>query len=259
MLVLNKEEVRCRDGISALKIAVVVPAYNEEKLIRDTLQNIPNFVDRAYIIDDGSTDATGQIVQGFNDPRICYIRHHRNGGVGSAIVTGYRRCLEDGIDIVLHMDGDNQMDPAHALRLLQPLLDVKADYAKGDRLSVKGYQTGMSKWRHFGNWVLTLLTRIASGNWHITDTQNGYTAITSEALRKIDLDHIYPGYGYLNDMLVKLSVLGFKIVDVPMPARYGHEKSKIRYSRYIPRVAWILLRDFLWRLKMAFTWSSKAC
>jgi glycosyltransferase involved in cell wall biosynthesis len=237
-------------GATRMKIAVVVPAYNEEALIRDTLDNIPNFVDRAYIVDDGSTDATGQIVQAFNDPRVCYIQHHRNGGVGAAIVTGYRKCLEDGMDIAIVMAGDNQMDPAHALKLLQPILDGSADYSKGDRLSIKGYQTGMSKWRHFGNWVLTLLTRIAAGNWHIIDPQNGYTAITSEALRKIDLDHLYPGYGYCNDMLVKLHVNGCRVADVPMPARYGHEKSKIKYSRYIPRVAWLLLRDLLWQLKM---------
>jgi len=239
-------------GTARLKIAVVVPAYNEEALIRDTLENIPNFVDRAYIIDDGSTDATGQIVQSFTDPRVCYIRHPRNGGVGSAIVTGYRKCLEDGIDVAMVMAGDNQMDPAHALNLIQPILDGRADYAKGDRLSIKGYQTGMSRWRRFGNWLLTWITRVASGNWHIIDPQNGYTAITSEALRKIRFGRIYPGYGYCNDMLVKLSVLGFKIVDVPMPARYGHEKSKIKYSRYIPRVSWLLFVDLLWRLKETY-------
>ena len=239
-------------GTARLKIAVVVPAYNEEALIRDTLDNIPNFVVRAYIVDDGSTDATGQIVQAFDDPRVCYIRHHRNGGVGAAIVTGYRKCLEDGMDIAIVMAGDNQMDPAHALKLIQPILDGRADYAKGDRLSIKGYQTGMSKWRQFGNWLLTWITRIAAGNWHIIDPQNGYTAITCGALRKINFGRIYPGYGYCNDMLVKLSVLGFKVVDVPMPARYGHEKSKIKYSRYIPRVSWLLFVDFLWRLKETF-------
>ena len=250
--IVKRERDASGSSIARMKIAVVVPAYNEEALIRDTLVNIPNFVDRAYIVDDGSTDATGDIVQCFPDPRVCYIRHHRNGGVGAAIVTGYRKCLEDGMDIALVMAGDNQMDPAHALKLLQPVMDGTADYTKGDRLSVKGYQVGMSKWRRFGNWLLTWITRIASGNFHITDPQNGYTAITCAALQKIDLDRIYPGYGYCNDMLVKLNVHGCKIVDVQMPARYGHEKSKIKYSRYIPRVSWLLFRGFLWRVKETY-------
>lgn len=246
-------------GITRIKIAVVVPAYNEEVLIANTLQNIPSFIDRAYIVDDGSTDSTGQIVQGINDSRICYIRHHRNCGVGAALVTGYRKSLQDGMNIIMVMAGDNQMDPVHALKLLHPLLIGSADYSKGDRLSIKGYQKGMSRWRYFGNWLLTWLTRIASGDWQITDSQNGYTAISSEALHKIDFDRIYPGYGYCNDMLIKLNVHGCKIVHVPIPARYGDEKSKIRYSRYISSISVLLSKDFLWRLKMALRRYRQTC
>ncbi len=231
-------------------VAVVIPAFNEEELIADTLSSVPEFVDKLYVVNDGSTDRTADIVRSFNHDRIFFIDHSENRGVGAAIVSGYRRALQDNIAIVVVMAGDNQMDPVHMLRLITPIADGTAGYSKGDRLSQPGNQTGMSRWRRFGNWQLTWLTRIASGNWHINDPQNGYTAISREALNRIDLDGVYLGYGYCNDLLVKLRTYGCRIVDVPMPARYGNEKSKIKYSRYVPLVSWLLLKDFLWRLKV---------
>jgi len=160
--------------------------------------------------------------------------------------------VEENIDIVVVMAGDNQMDSQHLPALLDAVIRDKADYAKGERLSIVNYSKGMSKWRFFGNWVLTALTKVSSGYWKIRDPQNGYTAITREALKRIDLDKIYPGYGYCNDLLVKLNVAGCKVVDVPIPARYGTEKSKIRYSKFITRVAPLLLKGFLWRLRMQY-------
>ena len=110
----------------------------------------------------------------------------------------------------------------------------------------------MSKWRLFGNCLLTMLTKVASGYWRIRDPQNGYTAITQEALKRIDLDKVYPRYGYCNDLLVKLNVAGCKVADVPIPARYGKERSKIKYGTYITKVSPLLLRSFLWRLRMKY-------
>ena len=234
------------------KIAVVCPAYNEELLIADTLQSIPDFVDEVYVVDDCSTDRTPEIIQSFNS-NIHYIQHDTNQGVGAAIVTGYKRCLEEGLDIAVVMAGDNQMDPEHVTKLLEPIISGDADYTKGDRLSVKRNGRGMSRWRHFGNWLLTWLTRIAAGDWTIHDPQNGYTAISNQTLKGIGVNTIYPGYDYCKDILVKLTAFGCRIINVPMPARYGKEISKIRYSRYIPKVSWLLLRDFLWRLKHKLT------
>ncbi len=236
------------------RIGVVVPAYNEEMLIGETLSGIPDYVDKIYVVDDGSTDRTTEIVKEFakKDSRIILIRHERNRGVGAAIVSGYKRALEDGMDIVAVMAGDNQMDPKYLPDLLDPIVEGKADYAKGNRLLSPEYRRGMSKWRFFGNSILTFLTKIASGYWHIIDPQNGYTAISRRALERIDLDSIYPWYGYCNDLLVKLNVYGFRVVDVPHPARYGKERSKIKYSKYIVKVSWLLLRDFIWRLKMKY-------
>jgi glycosyltransferase involved in cell wall biosynthesis len=236
------------------KIAVVVPAYQEERLIGETLSSIPEYVDKIYAVDDGSTDRTFEIMQEFakKDSRIICIKHDKNRGPGAAIVTGYRRALQDKMDIVAVMAGDNQMDPAYLPDLLEPIIEGRADYTKGNRLLNPEYRKGMSKWRFFGNSILTFLTKIASGYWQVIDPQNGYTAISRRALERIDLDSIYPWYGYPNDILVKLNVYGFRVIDVPHPARYGREKSKIKYSRYILKVSWLLLRDFFWRLKMKY-------
>jgi len=236
------------------RIAVVVPAYNEELLIEETLTTIPEFVEKIYVIDDCSEDATWRNIQktAIRDRRIVSIRHHVNKGVGAAIVTGYKAALADGIDIASVMAGDNQMDPQILPDLLDPIIDGRCDYSVGNRLLSPAYRQGMSTWRFIGNSVLTLLTKIASGYWQMMDPQNGYTAISARALERIGLDHIYPRYGYCNDLLVRLNVCGFRMCNIPHPAKYGREKSGIKYSSYIFRVSRLLLHDFLWRLKMKY-------
>jgi len=239
-------------------IGVVVPAFNEELLIGDTLNSIPDYVDRVYVIDDCSRDKTAEIVMDFEkkDSRINCISHEVNKGVGAAIITGYKRALEDGIDIAAVMAGDNQMDPKHLQSLLDPIVEAKAEYTKGNRLMNAEFRKGMSAWRSFGNVILTFLTKMASGYWQIMDPQNGYTAISQKALDRVNPDTIYPRYGYCNDLLVRLNVFGFRVKDVIMPARYGREKSKIKYGRFIFKVSWLLLKDFLWRLRMKYIWQS---
>lgn len=234
------------------KIGVVIPAYNEERFITSVIEAIPDFVDRIYVVNDASTDSTAEIVAGLHSQngRLMLINHQSNKGVGAAIISGYKKCLADEINIAAVMAGDNQMNAQYLPDLLDPIISGKADYAKGNRLSLPGYTKGMSKWRLVGNRVLTLLTKIASGYWKIGDPQNGYTAINKDALKRIDLDKVYPRYGYCNDVLVKLRVASCRVCDVAMPAKYGDEKSKIRYGQYIPKVAWLLLKSFLWRLRV---------
>lgn len=236
------------------RIGVVVPAYNEELLVGETLAKIPDFVARVYAVNDCSTDQTQKILDYFaiDDNSIIPIRHEVNMGVGAAIVTGYKKALEDGMDIVAVMAGDDQMDPAFLPNLLDPIVDNKCDYTMGNRLISTPYQKGMSTWRFIGNSTLTMLTKIASGYWQMMDPQNGYTAISRRSLERINLDDVYPRYGYCNDLLVKLNVNGFRIINVPHPARYGRETSGIKYSTYILKVSKLLLRDFLWRLKMKY-------
>lgn len=236
------------------KIGVVVPAYNEEDLITETLTGIPEYVDKIYAVDDASKDETASRIQQLakKDSRIVFIKHETNKGVGGAIVTGYKRALEDEMEIVAVMAGDNQMEPVLLPHFLDPIVDGRADYTKGNRLLSSEYRKGMTKWRFLGNSLLTFLTKVGSGYWQLMDPQNGYTAISKTALERLSLDSIYPWYGYCNDLLVRLNVQGFKIKDVVMPAKYGREKSGIKYSRYIVKVSWMLLKDFFWRLKMKY-------
>jgi glycosyltransferase involved in cell wall biosynthesis len=236
------------------KIAVVVPAYKEELLIRSTLNSVPLFIDIIYAVDDFSPDKTGEIIDecAVSDQRVYPIHHTENKGVGGAIISGYKEALNDGIDIVAVMAGDNQMDPAFLPELLDPVVSGVVDYTVGNRLINERFRQGMSKWRFFGNSVLTLLTKIASGYWQLMDPQNGYTAISRRALETISLDQIYPRYGYCNDLLVWLNTFGFRVRNVPHPARYGLERSKIKYSTYIVRLTWLLMNAFIWRLKTKY-------
>jgi glycosyltransferase involved in cell wall biosynthesis len=235
------------------RIGVVIPAYNEEALIQDTLSSIPPYVDKIFIVDDGSTDNTPEKIRELGgDERYVSLRHSENRGVGAAIVTGYQTALKDGVDIIAVMAGDNQMDPKYLPYLLDPIVWKIADYTKGNRLIKTELRNGMSTWRSFGNSMLTYITKMSSGYYTMIDPQNGYSAISRRALQRIEIDKIYPGYGYCNDLLAKLNVAGCKVVDVVIPARYGQEKSKIRYGIYIVKVSWLLAKTFVWRLYMKY-------
>jgi glycosyltransferase involved in cell wall biosynthesis len=238
--------------LSLSRIGVVVPAYNEERLIGETLRGIPDYVTRIYVIDDCSKDGTPEAIKKVNDRRVRVVRHEVNKGVGAAIITGYKLALEDDMDVVAVMAGDNQMDPAELPRLILPIIEGKADYTKGNRLISREFRTGMSRWRTVGNSVLTMITKIGSGYWSIMDPQNGYTAISYQALNAINLDSVYTYYGYCNDLLIKLNAFGMRTMDVIMPARYGTERSHIKYSKYIMKVSPMIFRGFLWRLKTKY-------
>jgi glycosyltransferase involved in cell wall biosynthesis len=237
----------------AYRIGVVVPAYNEELLLGDTVRSMPDYVSRIYVIDDCSTDGTPAVIASFKDPRVVALRHEVNGGVGASILDGYRLALRDGMDLVAVMAGDNQMDPAQLPKLLLPVIEGCTDYAKGNRLLNRDMRNGMSQLRQLGNGMLSMLNKIASGYWQVSDPQNGYTVISRRALELIDLGSIYTYYGYCNDLLVKLNTFGLRTLDVPIPARYGNEKSKIKYSWFIKRVSPMLFRSFLRRLKVKYT------
>lgn len=236
------------------KIGVVVPAYNEERFITPTLATIPEMVDRVYVVDDASKDNTYRLAMDMaeKDKRIVVIRRGTNGGVGAAIISGHKAALKENMDIVAIMAGDNQMPPQFLPALLDPVAAGSADYAKGDRMSRPEDRREMPGFRRFGTFLLTILTRIASGYWHLNDPQNGYTAISAETLRELHLDDIYRGFAFENDMLVRLNIINARVIDVPHPALYRGQQSKINYPRFIVKTSWMLLKSWIWRLWMKY-------
>jgi glycosyltransferase involved in cell wall biosynthesis len=231
-------------------VAVVVPAYREEELIAATLGGIPGFVDRVYVVDDASPDGTAERARSFGDSRVVVIGHERNQGVGAAILTGYERALEDGIDVACVMAADNQMDPAELETLVRPVARGEVDYAKANRLFTGEAWRVIPRHRYVGNAVLSLLTKIASGYWHVADSQSGYTAISRPMLAQLDRDRIYRGYGFPNDMLVHLNVWNARVRDFPARPVYGvGERSGLKIRSVVPRISWLLLKGFLWRLR----------
>jgi glycosyltransferase involved in cell wall biosynthesis len=232
------------------RVAVVVPAHDEQELIETTLAGVPGFVDRIYVVDDGSRDETADRARAVGDPRVELIVHERNRGVGAAIVTGYKRALADGIDVTAVMAADNQMDPGDLATLALPVGRGEVDYAKANRLVTGEAWKLIPRARYLGNAVLSLLTKIASGYWHVADSQSGYTAISKQMLDQLDLDRIYTGYGFPNDVLVHLNVWNARVRDFPSRPIYGvGERSGIRYRKVVPRISWLLVKGFFWRLR----------
>ena len=230
-------------------VAVVVPAYNEEKLVGATVAGIPDFVDRVYVVDDASTDATVEHARE-GDPRVEILRHEKNSGVGAAIVSGYRKAIEHEVDVTCVMAADGQMPAEDLEALAGPVARGEVDYAKANRLFTGQAWELIPRTRYLGNAVLSLLTKIASGYWHIADSQSGYTAVNLETLKLLDLDRLYPRYGFPNDLLVHLNVWNRRVRDFPSRPVYGvGETSGIRLRAVVPRISWLLLKAFLWRLR----------
>ncbi|OYR75470.1 glycosyl transferase family 2 [Halorubrum ezzemoulense] len=268
-------------------VGVVIPAYNEEGFIGDVIREMPEYVDYMFVVDDCSTDGTwsevmdaaradretfapddvseetravadggvslaGRAVRHDMIGRVVPIQHEENRGAGGAIKTGYLAARDDGLDVTATVDGDGQMDLSQLTKLLDPVVEGDADYAKGNRLLYKEYRSEMPKFRFLGNSILTFLTKVASGYWKTMDPQNGYTAISGYALDNVGIEGMYEYYGYCNDLLVKLNAKGMRVADVAIPAVYGDEESSIQYTTYVRKVSGMLLRNFLWRLKVKY-------
>ena len=230
-------------------VAVVVPAYEEERLVGATVRGVPAFVDRIIVVDDASRDATAARAAEA-DPRVEVIRHERNLGVGAAIVTGYERARDEAIDVTCVMAADNQMDPADLETLVRAVASGECDYAKANRLFTGQAWQIIPRTRYIGNAILSFLTKIASGYWHVADSQSGYAAVSLETLRLLDLDCLYSRYGFPNDLLVHLNVWNRRVRDYPSRPIYGvGERSGIRLRRVVPAISWLLLKGFFWRLR----------
>jgi len=282
-------------------IAVVVPAYNEEKQIGKVIETMPAFVDRIVVVNDMSNDKTAEVVMNYiardtterkvissklknevettyfnraelvlhqktkeevrffnpsevanshpETDRIILINHKINGGVGGAIATGYKWCKDHDIDCTAVMAGDGQMDPAELESICLPVVNEGIDYVKGNRLIHRSAWLVVPRIRYFGNSILSILTKIASGYWRVSDTQTGYTAISKDALNAIRLHEIYRRYGMPNDLLVKLNIAMCTLREVKIKPVYRvGEKSKMNMIEVVPRIAWLLFKSFFKRL-----------
>ena len=240
---------------SGLRVGVVVPAFNEAHNLAAMLAGIPDYVDDVVVVDDCSRDETFAVAEAsLKAARRPFemLRHETNRGVGAAIKSGYHRGLERGSDVLVVMAGDGQMDPADLPRLLAPIASGQADYVKGNRFARAEVWRAMPRLRLVGNILLSLLTRPASGYWHLFDSQCGFTAASRQALSSIDLSRVYSGYGYPNDLLARLWVGGVRVVDVPVRPVYGPRwRSGITLRTAIYPVLFIVTRAFFWRLLVA--------
>ena len=241
------------------RISIVIPAYNEEKLIRPTLENVPKLIDRIYVIDDCSPDDQCKVILqcALKDSRIELIQHEVNQGPGGAIITGYLKSSKDGYDIAVVVGGDYQMPLDEVENLLNPIVDGHVDYTKGNRFLLSRLEDTLKKMptsRLIGNWLITGLTKIASGYYKSMDVVDGYTAISKKAIDTIDWTRAWKGYGYPMDFLIRLNAYRFRIIDIPRTAIYlpGERQSQIKGVGYALRVSPMLLRGFFWRLKFKY-------
>ncbi len=212
------------------------------------LGGVPTCVDSIIVVDDASTDGTAAILDSIDDPRVDIVTHEKNQGVGGAIVSGYEAFLETKSDVCVVMAGDDQMDANDLPNLVGPIVSGSADYVKGNRLNRSDVKEVMPRDRLFGNLIFTIITKWASGYWHVVDSQCGFTAISRQVLERLDLDRVYSRYGFPNDFLIRLNIIDANVEDVDVRAIYGEEESGIRPFQAVPRICLLLIRGFFMRM-----------
>jgi glycosyltransferase involved in cell wall biosynthesis len=220
-------------------IAVVIPCFRVKRHILGVLAAIPAVVDRVYVVDDGCPEGSGAAVESAcSDPRVRVLRHERNEGVGGATLTGYRAALEEGASLIVRLDGDGQMDPALIPRLVRPILEGAADYAKGNRFFDLEGLRAMPPLRLFGNSMLSFASKLSSGYWNVFDPTNGFTAIHAMVLRQLPLEKLSHRWFFESDLLFRLGTIRAVVCDVPIHARYGDEESSLVVRRVVGEFAW---------------------
>jgi dolichol-phosphate mannosyltransferase len=233
----------------APRIGVVIPSYRVKSHIKDVISGIGKEVSRIYVVDDACPEKSGEFVKAeVKDKRVSIIFHQVNQGVGGAVITGYKSALADGMDVVVKLDGDGQMNPALISAIARPVLEGSADYSKGNRFDSLENLFGMPKIRIFGNAVLSIWSKVSSGYWTVTDPTNGFTAIHKKALEAINLDKVRKSYFFESDMLFRLSIANCVVADVPMTAVYGKEKSNLKISKVLFEFPWRHTVNFLKRI-----------
>ena len=231
-------------------LGIVIPCYNEQELIGQVLETMPSFVDRMFVINDCSTDKTKEKILKYveKDPRILLIDHDANRGLGQSLIDGYKSAIKENIDVIAVMAGDAQMSPNDLPAVVGPVARGEVDYTKGNRLLRKDVVGRMPRYRYYGNAVLTMLSKFATGYWKLIDPQSGYTAISLRALKEIPIDTMIKGYGYNAHLLHMLNLSNYKVRDVEIEPIYGREVSSIKLASYIRSVSWLLVKLFTRRL-----------
>jgi len=231
-------------------VAVVIPAFRAQSTIEAVLSGIPGFVSLVVVVDDCSPDGTAAVVERFQtrDARVHLARHDLNQGVGAATLTGYHLAAAAGAEIIVKLDSDDQMDPQYLPVLIAPILAGKADYVKGNRFLHRAELSTMPAVRRIGNFGLSFLNKLASGNWDLFDPTNGYTAIHSAVLPCLDERHIARRFFYESSMLIELGIARAIIKDAPIPARYGNEQSSLSVVKSLVQFPPLLIKGFLRRI-----------
>lgn len=237
------------------KIAVSVPAYNEEKLIRQTLETIPGYVDIIVAVDDKSKDKTIEEIKKVikKDKRVDLIKSEKNVGLGDTVIKAYKSAIQKKADIIVVMAGDNQMDPDYLPLLLDTIIEKKIDFAKGNRFFHRQDLKKMPILRIIGNIFLTFVSKFCTGYWSVADPINGYTAIRASTLKKIDFLQIASRYGFEPSLLIELSLISAKVKDVFIPAKYGEEKSKVNILLDPLKVIKVFFKGFIRRIFFRYT------
>ncbi len=237
------------DSIAGGGIAVVVPCFKVRDQVLGVLAGIGPEVSRIYVVDDACPQKSGlRVEEECRDPRVEVLRHEVNRGVGAAVVTGYRRALEDGAEVLVKLDGDGQMDPSLVPRFVRPILEGEADYTKGNRFFNVEDVRQMPGLRFWGNAVLSFLSKLASGYWDVFDPNNGFTAIHAKVAALLPLDRLSERYFFESDLLFRLNTLRAVVSEVPIPARYGEEESSLQPLRVVPEFLGKHLANFGKRL-----------
>lgn len=227
------------------KIAVVIPTYRVKNHILDVINAIGPEVHRIYVVDDCCPDGSGEHVErNCNDARVQIIYHRKNQGVGGAVMTGYKTAIDQGIDVIVKVDGDGQMDPNLIIDFIAPILAGESDYTKGNRFFDLKEIHAMPKTRIFGNAVLSFMTKLSSGYWNLFDPTNGYTAIHSDVAKHLPFEKISNRYFFETDILFRLNIMRAVVVDIPMDAKYADEVSNLKISKIIGEFLFKHIQNF---------------
>ncbi|WJI16261.1 glycosyltransferase family 2 protein [Pseudoxanthomonas winnipegensis] len=231
------------------RVAVVIPCYRVTRHVLDVIRRVPTSVSRIYAVDDSCPDGSGDLIQReCTDPRVVVLRNQVNQGVGGAVMHGYRQALLEGVEVVVKIDGDGQMDPGLLPAFVNPILSGEADYTKGNRFFHPSDVAVMPRMRLFGNASLSLLNKVSSGYWDVFDPTNGYTAIGRSALESLNLGKISTRYFFETDILFRLGLSRAVVFDIPMKAHYADEESGLKITKVLPEFAWKHLRNFFKRI-----------